>query len=83
MTYFEDVAEWVPEKREALLKWLEEEGLDAMDIVDNGRFSVHNGRISGWRFINNEHGRIVNRRSRSFLKVPFSVQQKHPLPEGL
>jgi hypothetical protein len=83
MTYFEGVADWVPEKRQALLDWMENEGLDAADIVDDGRFSVHNGRISGWRFITNEHGRIVNRRSRSFLKVPFNVAQKHPLPEGL
>jgi len=82
MTYFDNVAGWEPEKRQAFLDWLKDEDLDPNDIVDNGRFAVHNGRISGWKFINNAEGRIVNRRTVSFLKVPFNVKQKNPLPEG-
>lgn len=84
MTYFEGVAEWVPEKRQALLDWLAEEGLDPAIIVDDGRFSVQNGRISGRRFLFDADGeKIVRRRQRDFLKVPFNVRQQNPLPEGL
>jgi hypothetical protein len=72
------------EKREALLAWLQGEGLDAADIVDDGRFSVHNGWVSGNRYIRHEDGKfIANMRRLEVLKVPFKQKQKNPLPEVL
>jgi hypothetical protein len=72
------------EKREALLAWLIEEGLDPSDIVDDGRFSVHNGWVSGNRYIRHEDGKfIANMRRLEVLKVPFKQKQKNPLPEVL
>lgn len=72
------------EKREALLAWLQGEGLDASEIVDDGRFSVHNGWISGSRYIKHEDGKfIANKRKADVLRVPFKQKQKNPLPEVL
>jgi len=72
------------EKREALLAWLQGEGLDPGEIVDDGRFSVHNGWISGNRYIRHEDGKFIyNARRVDVLKVPFKQKQKNPLPEVL
>jgi acyl-coenzyme A synthetase/AMP-(fatty) acid ligase len=72
------------EKREALLAWLQGEDLDAADIVDDGRFSVHNGWVSGNRYIRSEDGKFIyNARRVDVLKVPFKQKQKNPLPEVL
>lgn len=72
------------EKREALLAWLQGEGLDAADIVDDGRFSVHNGWISGNRYIRHEDGKFIFHKGRTeVLMVPFKQKQKNPLPEVL
>jgi hypothetical protein len=84
VTYFESVHGWEPEKREAFVAWIEGEGLDPYRVVDDGRFSVHNGRVSGHLFIVDDEGqRVVDRRHNSLLKVPFNLKQKNPLPEGL
>lgn len=72
------------EKREALLEFLKAEGLDPGEIVDDGRFSVHNGWISGNRYIRHEDGKLIaNMRRLEVLKVPFKQKQKNPLPEVL
>lgn len=74
------------EKRELLLEWITAEGLDPATIANNGRFSAHNGRVSGFRRISltNDGGenRVLVWNGR-FVTVPFNVQQKHSLPEGL
>lgn len=72
------------EKCEALLEFLQAEGLDPSEIVDDGRFSVHNGWISGNRYIKHEDGKFIyNRWREDALKVPFKQRQKNPLPEVL
>jgi len=72
------------EKREALLEFLKGEGLDPSEIVDDGRFSVHNGWVSGNRYIRSEDGKFIyNARRVDVLKVPFKQKQKNPLPEVL
>jgi hypothetical protein len=72
------------EKREALLAFLQGEGLDPSEIVDDGRFSVHNGWVSGSRYIKHEDGKfIANMRKVDVLRVPFKQKQKNPLPEVL
>lgn len=71
------------EKHDILLAWLETEGIDPTEIVDNGRFSVHNGRISGFLFLRTPEGRVkVNSRDEPVL-VHFTQAQKNPLPEEL
>lgn len=72
------------EKCEALLSWLQGENLDPAEIVDDGRFSVHNGWVSGSRYIKHEDGKLIaNMRRLEVLKVPFKQRQKNPLPEVL
>ena len=39
------------DKREALLAWLQAQGLDPGAIADDGYFVVHNGRVRGHKFI--------------------------------
>jgi hypothetical protein len=88
MTYFQGIADWHPEKRDALLEWLQSEDIDPNVVADDGRFSVHNGRISGRKFVLDDEGnRIIEKYDYKaqvvrFLKVPFNVEQKNPLPEG-
>lgn len=84
MTRISDVFEWVTPKRDALMEWMAEEGLDANRVCNDGRFSVHNGRISGNEFVLDDEGnKILNGRQKKVLIRPFNVAQKNPLPEGL
>ena len=39
------------DKREALLTWLQAQGLDPGEIADDGYFAVRNGRVRGHKFI--------------------------------
>jgi len=72
------------DKHDLFLKWLEGEGIDPADVSDNGRFSVHNGRISGDKFIRTPEGRIkYNPRTDKPVLVHFTQVQKNPLPEEL
>lgn len=74
------------EKRDALLEWIVEEGLSPASIANDGRFSVHNGRISGNRFVfaftgdDPERGLVWQKGA---VKQHFNVQQKNPLPKEL
>lgn len=70
------------DKREALLEWLQGEGLVAGDILDDGRFTVHGGLISGNKIIRDENGEDVIRNGR-IAHYHFLVEQKNPLPEIL
>lgn len=68
------------EKHQEFLDWLSEEGIDPAEVVDNGLFSVHNGQISGFKFILTPDGKVkMNRRGYPIL-VHFRQKQKHPLP---
>lgn len=70
------------EKRSAILEWLEKEPFapDASEIADDGRFSVHNGRISGNRFVLDREGNKIILGD-SLLKSHFNVEQVNPLPD--
>lgn len=71
------------EKRSALLEWLENEPNvpPAAEIADDGRFSVHNGRISGNRFVLTGDGNKIAANRNSLLKSHFNVKQVNPLPD--
>ena len=69
-----------PENKELLRAWIEAEGLDANEIVDNGSFSVHKGWISGFKFFRDPEGKPIWHKGRVSL-YPFRVRQQHPLPE--
>lgn len=72
------------EKRELFLTWLKEEGLDPSDLINDGRFAVHNGWISGHKFIKTSEGRVkVRRDGRTPVLVHFRQKQKNELPEEL
>lgn len=72
------------DNHKALVEWLKNEGLEAERVCNDGRFAVHNGRISGNEFVFDDEGnKILNRRSKVVLRRPFNVAQKNPLPEGL
>jgi hypothetical protein len=72
------------DQRKKFLTWIEDEGLSAAHIANDGRFSVHNGRVAGTRFLlsEDEQSIVINRHNEP-VKVPFNVPQKNPLPEGL
>lgn len=75
MTYF-NTKFMTPHARDALLRWLQDEGLVPGEISAH-RFSVHKGWISGYRFVDN----VVRNNER--VKVHFTQRQKNPLPEEL
>lgn len=78
------IRDLTPEQAKALKSWLDDEGLKAGDILDDGRFSVHNGRVSGSKILrDSEDQLIVNIRRGEILTVPFNVKQKNPFPEEL
>lgn len=64
------------EDLETLVQWVRDEGLVPGDIADDGRFSVHNGRVSGNKFL--RYRGVVLR-----FTQHFNVPQKNPLPEAL
>ena len=74
------------EIRELLVDWLMAEGLSPASIVDDGRFSIHNGRVSGNQFVfafaddNPEHKLIWRKDA---VATHFNVPQINPLPEIL
>ena len=70
------------EKREALLEWIQAESLDSGAIFNNGRFSVHKGRVSGERFVKPTEGdkKVLAHKHRAVTKH-FNVPQINPLPE--
>lgn len=70
------------DKREALLEWVQGEGLDASEIAPY-RFRVHNGRISGHKYLRDTETGNILIRGQAPVRVPFNVAQKHPLPECL
>lgn len=79
MTYFEPL-EMSPENRDLLLQWIKDEGLDPHDIVAFTKFSVHNGRVAGFKFARTPEGKAIAH-NKVFVKVPFNLPQQHPLPE--
>ena len=46
------------DKREALLAWLQAQGLDPAEIADDGYFVVHNGRVRGHKFIGESNSTV-------------------------
>lgn len=81
MTYFW-VGGMVREQREVLLEWVRAEGLAPEEIRDNGSFSVHNGRVSGEKFLLDAEGNVQVRHDAP-VTVHFHQAQKNPLPEVL
>jgi hypothetical protein len=80
MTYYNPLT-MTEDQRSQLLQWLESEGLNAREIVNDGSFSVHNGRVAGKRYLLDEDG-VARRFGSGFVKVPFNEVQKNPLPAG-
>lgn len=81
MTYYV-ASHMVREQRELFLEWIAGEGLEAAEIADNGTFSVHNGRISGERFVTDaQGGKIIH--DGVVVTMHFHQTQKNPLPEEL
>lgn len=80
MTYFcpQYMAEDV---RQEFLDWVTNEGLDINQISADD-FSVHNGWISGYRFLLTETGNKAGWKGKT-TKVHFTQRQQHPLPKGL
>lgn len=70
-----------PHQHEALLTWLEGEGLVPRDIFVE-HFTVHVGRVSGYRLLRDEAGEPVRRRDR-LVRVHFAQKQVHELPKEL
>lgn len=72
------------EHRDLFLSWLEGEGLDPSDILNDGRFSVHKGWISGHKFIKTPESRVkMGRDGESVITVHFRQKQKNELPKEL
>lgn len=44
------------DKREALLAWLQAQGLDPGEIADDDYFAVRNGTVRGYKMLLNEDG---------------------------
>ena len=85
MTYIDPEA-MTQDKRQALLEWLLGEGLVASEIVADNKFSVEAGSISGFKYLFDENGKIVFRKTQNTsypVKVHFRQRQKNPLPEVL
>lgn len=75
MTYFS--AQEMPRmQKDALLEWVQNEGLNPSEIVDNGLFSVHKGVVSGFKYLFNDSGEVLT-------KVHFTQAQKNSLPQVL
>jgi hypothetical protein len=70
------------EKRQAFLAWLAHEDVDPAEVTDDGSFSVHNGRISGKRMLQDPEGFLILWGGKP-VKVPFTRKQRNPLPEVL
>lgn len=81
MTYFGHIYDMEPAKRDEFLNWVREQNLDPTAIADDGRFSVHEGHVSGFEFLTDGEGQSLVYRD-EFIKKPFNVEQKTPLPEG-
>lgn len=79
MTYL-NPTEMTDENRALFLLWLVDEDLPANDIVNNGRFAVKNGRITGHKFVRGADGERLEYNGQ-FVTVPFIWPQKNPLPE--
>lgn len=76
--------EMTDEALERLVQWVSDEGLVPGDIAADGRFSVHNGRVSGNKYLRDADGAIVfDLRRGSAVTEHFNVPQKNPLPEAL
>jgi hypothetical protein len=73
--------ELTPHDQRTLVNWIKDEGLDPQEISGEG-FSVHKGRISGYKFLFDDEGRQLFR-GNDIVRVPFNVTQKHPLPKEL
>lgn len=71
-----DIFEMTPAKHDALVAWIESEGLDPSAIVNDGRFSVHNGWVSGTQLLEAYDGTRIG-------TVHFRKTQANPLPAEL
>lgn len=78
------MTEYVPSEmttanREKLLEWVRAHGEDP-NTIQASRFRVHNGRMSGFKFVPGADGnRLIYRDHR--VSVPFTRAVEHPLPE--
>lgn len=82
MPKFENIGYMMPSSRAALLEWVKAEGLDPAVIADDGTFSVHNGFISGHKYLTRVDG-SKRMRKNGPVKQFFRVPQKNPLPPEL
>jgi hypothetical protein len=74
MVYF-DPASMSETNRNLLIEWIRAEGLDPDDILGDGSFSVHNGRVSGSLL-----QRPVAIWKGKPLTTYFNYAQQNPLP---
>lgn len=81
MTYFANIHALDGKRREEFLAWIREQGIDPAVVADDGRLSVHKGRVSGFEFILSETGERMYR-GKKVAKKSFNVPQISPLPEG-
>lgn len=77
-----DIFEMTPAKHDALVAWIEAEGLDPSVIAADGRFSVHNGWVSGNRYLFDDDGK-VRIGAKTAVTVHFRKTQATPLPPEL
>ncbi len=78
MTYIY-AQELTQDKREVLIEWLKGEGIEPYDVLDDGKFSVHNGVIAGNKFLTRDGDKVILKNNK-IATVHFRQAQKNPLP---
>lgn len=80
MTYYNPL-DMHEDDRQKFLAWFEAEdmGLEPLDVAAEG-FSVHNGRVSGKQILREPDG-SARMFDGSVVRVPFTREQRNPLPE--
>ena len=68
--------------REALIAWLESDGVNPAEVVDDGKFGIYNGTITGRKFVFGADGEKIIYKGK-VVTVPFRHGIRNPLPEGL
>lgn len=68
------------DKREALLAWLQAQGLDPREIADDGYFAVRNGTVRGYKMLLNDEGNLVYYKGEP-VTVHFNVSYEGEGPD--
>lgn len=80
MTYYNPF-DMTVKQREAFLDWVRSEGLDP-SMIDARRLAVHEGRISGFKFVKSAEGeKVCFGRDGVPVRVSFNVEQKNEIPD--